>query len=71
LPDQYKATIDKKGVDKDKERGEWIGDPVFDTAFVNMIQELKDQDGRSERTRQAKRKTAIGSEDITKLMLHL
>ncbi|KFH73988.1 hypothetical protein MVEG_01201 [Podila verticillata NRRL 6337] len=70
LPDEYEATIDNEGLDKDEERGEWIGNPIFDKAFVDMMQELKDQDERSD-TCQAKRRTAIGYEDITKLMLHL
>ncbi|KFH74011.1 hypothetical protein MVEG_01224 [Podila verticillata NRRL 6337] len=68
LPDECEATIDNEGLDKDEERGEWIGNPVFDTAFVSMMQELKDQDERSEGARQAKRRTAIGYEDVTKLM---
>jgi len=71
LTDQDEVMVSSGNNDKDEERGEWIGNPVFDTAFVSMMQELKDQDERLEGIRQAKRKTAIGSEDITKLMLHL
>ncbi|KAF9390091.1 hypothetical protein CPB97_009988 [Podila verticillata] len=70
LPDQSKVTIIEGEMSKDDERGEWIGNPVFDKVFVGMMQDLKDQDERSD-TRQAKRRTAIGYEDITKLMLHL
>ncbi|KAF9390983.1 hypothetical protein CPB97_007862 [Podila verticillata] len=71
LPDQDEATVSEGRIDQNEERGEWIGNPVFDTAFVSLMQELKDQDERSEGARQAKRRTAIGYEDITKLMRHL
>ncbi|KAF9296420.1 hypothetical protein BGZ74_010337 [Mortierella antarctica] len=53
--------------DVDEERGEWIGNPVYATAFVSMMQELKDQEEKGERMR----RTAIGYEDMTKLILHL
>lgn len=55
----------------DEERGHWTGNPVFDPVFVSTMQELKAQEERSQGARQAKRRTAIGYEDMAKFMLHL
>ncbi|KAI9234045.1 MAG: hypothetical protein BYD32DRAFT_385899, partial [Podila humilis] len=73
VPHQGTATIGygDEGNDKDEERGEWIGNPTFDIAFVSMMHELQEQEERSEGTHQAKRRTAIGYDDMTKLMEHL
>ena len=65
--DEYNLMDEVEG----EERGHWIGNPVFDPAFVSMMQELKEQEERSEGARQAKRRTAIGYEDMAKLSLHL
>lgn len=70
LPDQDEASVGDGGMDKDERSGEWIGNPAFDTAFVSLMQELKDQEERSN-ARPAKRRTAIGYQDITNLMQHL
>ncbi|KAF9381855.1 hypothetical protein CPC16_009646 [Podila verticillata] len=71
LPDQDEARSGDGGLDKDEEQGKWIGNPVFDTAFVSMMQELKYQDENAEETRQVKRRTAVGYEDMSRLMEHL
>ncbi|KAF9290040.1 hypothetical protein BGZ74_000578 [Mortierella antarctica] len=55
----------------DEERGHWTGNPVFDPVFVSTMQELKAQEEKSQGARQAKRRTAIGYEDMAKFMLHL
>lgn len=65
--DEYNLIDETEG----EERGHWTGNPVFDPAFVSMMQELKEQEERSEGTRQAKRRTAISYEDMAKLSLHL
>ncbi|KAG0360237.1 hypothetical protein BG005_011133 [Podila minutissima] len=70
LPDQDRVAIE--GVEiKAEDQGEWIGNPVFDTEFVDMMRELKTQDDKVGATRQPKRRTAIGYDDMTKLMLYL
>ncbi|KAG0332888.1 hypothetical protein BG000_009655 [Podila horticola] len=52
LPDQDEANIGNGGLNE--ERGEWIGNPVYDPAILNLLQELKAQDAH-EGTRQANR----------------
>ncbi|KFH71298.1 hypothetical protein MVEG_01598 [Podila verticillata NRRL 6337] len=56
---------------EEEERGHWTGNPVFDPAFASLMQDLKAQEERSEGTRYAKRRMAIGYEDMAKLALHL
>ncbi|KFH73966.1 hypothetical protein MVEG_01179 [Podila verticillata NRRL 6337] len=71
LPGQGEAMGGEGNTNKEEKRGEWIGNPVYDAEFVSLMQELKGHDERSEGTRQAKRRAAIGYEDVTKLVLHL
>lgn len=56
---------------EEEERGHWTGNPVFDPAFASLMQDLQAQEERSEGPRQAKRRMAIGYEDMAKLALHL
>ncbi|KAG0094482.1 hypothetical protein BGZ93_007150 [Podila epicladia] len=70
LPDEDRILID--GVEiKVENQGEWIGNPVFDTAFVDTMRELKTQDDKVGVTRRPIRRTAFSYEDMTKLMLYL
>ncbi|KAG0084273.1 hypothetical protein BGZ92_010020 [Podila epicladia] len=70
LPDEDRILID--GVEiKVENQGEWIGNPVFDTAFVDTMRELKTQDDKVGVTRRLIRRTAFSYEDMTKLMLYL
>ncbi|KAG0021727.1 hypothetical protein BGZ82_011266 [Podila clonocystis] len=55
----------------DEERGHWIGNPIFDPVFVSTMQELKAQKDISQGAYQAKRRAAIGFEDMAKFMKHL
>ncbi|KAG0034910.1 hypothetical protein BGZ81_002317 [Podila clonocystis] len=71
LHDQDEEMFGEGEDDIDEERGEWIGNPVYATEFVSMMQELKDQSEKEEGTHQAKRRTTIGYEDMTQLILHL
>ncbi|KAG0027149.1 hypothetical protein BGZ82_009135 [Podila clonocystis] len=65
---QARTTVD--GV-KIEEPEQWIGNPVFDPALVSLLQELKARSERLEEVPQAKRRTAIGYDDMAKLMRHL
>ncbi|KAG0025848.1 hypothetical protein BGZ82_009811 [Podila clonocystis] len=71
LPDSYEIMVAEENEDKDVERGEWIGNPVFDSSFINMMQEIQLQDKRADGSRLAKRRTSIGYNDMAKLMQHL
>lgn len=64
-------TMMEANEDKHNEQGEWIGNPVFDEDFVNLMQELKTQDEKLQGTQKAKRRTAFGYKDMARLMLHL
>lgn len=70
LPDQAETTIGTVVV-KAEEGGEWVGNPVFDVAFVSLMQELQAQDEKADRTRWAKRRTTVAYDDLAKLMLYL
>ncbi|KAG0339228.1 hypothetical protein BG000_002597 [Podila horticola] len=70
VPDHDETKIEAEQ-DKDSEQGEWIGNPVFDKAFVDLMQELKAQDGKPEGTQEVKRRTSFGYEDMARLMIHL
>ncbi|KFH71299.1 hypothetical protein MVEG_01599 [Podila verticillata NRRL 6337] len=63
LPDQDEAT------EGSEERGEWIGNPVYDPAFLSLMQELKAQDQHD--GHQTNRRSSIGYQDMAKLMSHL
>lgn len=66
VPDHDEYTIDGA-----EDRGRWVGNPVFDATFVSLMQELKTREDILFGAPQAQRQTAIGYEDMEKLMLHL
>ncbi|KAG0339744.1 hypothetical protein BG000_001420, partial [Podila horticola] len=66
VPDHDEYTTDGA-----EDRGQWVGNPVFDATFVSLMQELRMREDISFGASQAQRQTAIGYEDMEKLMLHL
>ncbi|KFH71305.1 hypothetical protein MVEG_01605 [Podila verticillata NRRL 6337] len=70
VPDQAGETVEGDQ-DQDEEQGQWAGNPVFDTDLVNLMQELQEKSKKAERARQTQRRTALGYDDMSKLMRHL
>ncbi|KAG0335891.1 hypothetical protein BG000_007145, partial [Podila horticola] len=66
LPDQDQAMVDGVVI-KIEEQGEWIGNPVYDAEFVRLMQGLQVQDKKAKKTRQAKRRTAVGFDEVLQL----
>lgn len=68
VPDEGKdEASSKEDEERDGERGQWKGNPVFDKDFVRLMHQLKEAD----ETRHVKRKPAFGYDEMAVFMEHL
>ncbi|KAI9237076.1 MAG: hypothetical protein BYD32DRAFT_487596 [Podila humilis] len=68
VPDEGKdEASSKEDEERDNERGQWTGNPVFDKDFVRLMHQLKEAD----ETRHVKRKPAFGYDEMAVFMERL